>query len=299
MTAATATRPPLPGLPAVAFLLVALSAPGVGQTIGRPAEFPSADPAARFPDRPRSEFPGSGEDAPAQGGCNVPGFSVNAALANDNRRTTGLVLAEGGYGPPVQRSLLAARLHNVQCRKVDAELATSYSLHDARIFEEKVFMARAMFEPLARVRVYGGIAYVDNPDGLFRSHSAYLMGGIEYQSLWGATFEADLIRDVKQHGDWVTLQLTKRHRLGSLRRGAAFFYRHGPGATGTRHLPGNSGTESITGIPSVFYRSLLEIDDGPLTWYVEVSPHVSFVSRATGVRKRHLLVAAGMRMDFP
>ena len=93
--------------------------------------------------------------------------------------------------------------------------------------------------------------------------------------------------------------MTKRHRLGSLRHGAIFYYRHGLGATGTRHLPGNTNTESITGVPSVFYRSLLEIDDGPVTWYMEVSPHVSFVSRATGVPKHHLLVAAGMRMDFP
>ena len=293
----TATR--IPRLSAVLLLAVLPAGLAVGQTIGRPAEFPSADPMARFPDRPKSEFPGSEQDGPERGGCNVPGFSLNAGLANDNRRTTGLVLAEGGFGPPVQRSLLAARLHNIQCRKVDGEIAVSYSLHDARLFEEKVFMARGMFEPLARVRVYGGIAYVDNPEGLFRPHSAYLMGGIEYPTVWGATLEADFIRDVKQHGDWATLQLTKRHRLGASRHGAAFYYRHGLGATGTRHLPGNSGTESITGVPSVFYRSLLEIADGPVTWYFEVSPHVSFVSRATGVRKHHLLVAAGMRMDFP
>ena len=307
LTPATATRSPLPGKrprtfarrAAAAAVPVLFAAVALGQTIERPAEFPAADPEARFPDRPKSEFPGVAHEGPKQGGCNVPGVAVNAALANDNRRTTGLVLAEGGYGPPVQRSLLTARLHNVQCRKVDAELATSYSLHDARVFEEKVFMARAMFEPLARVRVHGGIAYVTNPEGLFRSRSVYLMGGIEYPTLWGATFEADFIRDVKQHGDWGTLQVTKRHRLGSLRRGAAFYYRHGFGATGTRHLPGNTNTESITGVPSVFYRSLLEIDDGPVTWYMEVSPHVSFVSRATGVRKHHLLVAAGMRMDFP
>ena len=185
----------------------------------------------------------------------------------------------------MQRSLLAARLHNVQCRKVDAELATSYSLHDARVFEEKVFMGRAMFEPLARVRVHGGIAYVTNPEGLFRSRSVYLMGGIEYPILWGATFEADFIRDVKQHGDWGTLQVTKRHRLGSLRHGAIFYYRHGLGATGTRHLPGNTNTESITGVPSVFYRSLLEIDDGPVTWYMEVSPHVQLCEPGHGSAK--------------
>ncbi len=307
LTPDLATRSPLSGKRPPAFvraaaapaLLVIFAAAALGQTIERPVEFPSAAPEARFPDRPKSEFPGVENGGPAQGGCNVPGIAVNAELANDNRRTTGLVLAEGGYGPPVQRSLLAARLHNVQCRKVDAELATSYSLHDARVFEEKVFMGRAMFEPLARVRGYGGIAYVTNPEGLFRSRSVYLMGGIEYPILWGATFEADFIRDVKQHGDWGTLQVTKRHRLGSSRRGATFYYRHGLGATGTRHVPGNTTTESITGVPSVFYRSLLEIDDGPVTWYMEVSPHVSFVSRATGVRKHHLLVAAGMRMDFP
>ena len=306
LTPATATRSPFHGkrsrtfLPRVAAVVPVLFAVvALGQTIERPADFPSPDPEARFPDRPLSEFPGVEQDGREQGGCNVPGVGVNAELANDNRRTTGLVLAQGGFGPPVQRSLLTARLSNVQCRKVDAELATSYSLHDTRIFEEKVFMARAMFEPLAHVKVYGGIAYATNPKDLFRSRSAYLMGGIEYPSLWGTSLQADFIRDVKQHGDWVTLQLTKRHRLGSLRRGAEFYYRHGLGATGTRHLPGNLNTESITGVPSVFYRSLLEIDDGPVTWYVEVSPHVSFVSRATGVRKHHLLVAAGMRLDFP
>ena len=301
MTSAAAIRTAFLGkfLPSAVLLLAWPAGPVVGQTVGRPAEFPSPDPAQRFPDRPKSGFPDSEQDSPSQGECNAPGFSVDAALANDNRRATGLVLAEGGYAPPVQRSLLSARLHNVACRKVDAELSTSYSLHDVSSLEEKIFMARAMFEPLPRVSVYGGLAYVDNPEGLFRPYSAYLMGGIEYPSLWGTTFVADYIRDIEQHGDQVTLQWTKRHRLGSLPRGAVFYYRHRLGATGTRHLPGNRDTQSITGIPSVFYRSLFEIDDGPVTWFFEISPHVSFVSRATGVRKRHLLVSAGMRMDFP
>lgn len=270
-----------------------------GQTARRPDEFPAPSPTAHFPDQPKTKFIDLQQDDTKEGGCNVPGLSANAALANDNRRTTGLVLAEGGFTPPVQRSLLTIRLNNVQCRKVDAELAMSYSLHDAHIFEEKMFIARAMFEPLARVRVYGGIAYVDNPEGLFRSHSAYLVGGIEYPSIWGTNFTGHYMRDVKQNGDWVNLQLTKRHRLGSLSRGTVFYFRHGLGATGTRHLPGNANTENITGIPSIFYRSLVEIDDGPVTWYFEASPHVSFVSRATGVRKHHMLVSAGVRMDFP
>ena len=51
-------------------------------------------------------------------------------------------------------------------------------------------------------------------------------------------------------------------------------------------------------MPSAFYRAILEIDDGPVTWYFEASPHVSFVSRATGVRKHHVLVTAGLRFEL-
>lgn len=252
------------------------------------------------------EFPGLSDvvlpdatpEQPEQRGCNVPSYSVDASLTNDNRRTTGLVLAEGGYWPPVQQSMLTARLNNVQCRKADGEISMSYSLHDARVFEEKQFRARGMFEPIPRVHVYGGIAYYLNPEGLFKSRSVFLIGGAEYPTAFGAMLQADYLRDVKENGDWLTVQIMKRHRLGRMRRGAVFYYRHGFGATGTRKLPGNEATPDINGIPSVFYRAILEIDDGPVTWYIEASPHVSFVSRATGVRDRHFLFAVGMRFDI-
>jgi len=209
------------------------------------------------------------------------------------------VFGEGGYTPPVQQSRLSARLNNIQCRKVDGEISAWYSLHDARVFEEKRFQARGMFEPFAHVHVYGGISYYDNPEDTFSSRSIFFIGGAEYPTVLGLTFNADYLWDAKEHGEWLTLQVTKRHKLGTIRRGAVFTYRHGLGATGTHSLPGNTNTPSITGVPSVFYRAILEIDDGPVTWYMEASPHVSFVSRATGVRKKHVLLAIGLRMDFP
>ena len=254
---------------------------------------------AQFPGGPEDRFPRPDGNSREKRGCNVPSASIDALLTNDNRRTNGLVLAEGGYFPPVQQSRLTARLNNVQCRKVDGEISAWYSLHDARIFEEKRFMARGMFEPFARVHVYGGIAYYDNPQDSLRSRSIYFIGGAEYPTVFGMTFNADYLWDVKQHGEWLTLQVTKRHKLGTIRRGAVFTYRHGLGASATHSLPGNTNTPNITGVPSVFYRAILEIDDGPVTWYMEASPHVSFVSPATGVPKKHLLVAVGLRMDFP
>ena len=254
---------------------------------------------AQFPDSPEVRFPRSGSDSAEKRGCNVPSASIDASLRNDNRRTTGLVLAEGGYFPPVQQSKLTARLNNVQCRKVDGEISAWYSLHDAKVFEEKRFEARGMFEPFARVHIYGGISYYSNPKDLFRSRSIFFLGGAEYPTFRGLTFNADYLWDAKEHGEWLTVQLTKRHKLGTIRRGAAFTYRHGLGATGTHSLPGNKNTPSITGIPSVFYRAILEIDDGPVTWYMEASPHVSFVRRATGVRKKHVMLAIGMMLDFP
>ena len=254
---------------------------------------------AQFPDSPEVRFPRSDGDSGENRGCNVPSASIDASLRNDNRRTTGLVLAKGGYFPPVQQSMLTARWNNIQCRKVDGEISAWYSLHDARVFEEKRFQARGMFEPFARVHVYGGISYYDNPKDLFSSRSIFFIGGAEYPTVLGMTFNADYLWDAKEHGEWLTLQVTKRHTLGTIRRGAVFTYKHGLGATGTHSLPGNTNTASITGVPSVFYRAILEIDDGPVTWYMEASPHLSFVSRATGVRKKHVLVAVGLRMDFP
>jgi hypothetical protein len=253
----------------------------------------------QFPDSPEVRSPRSDADSREKRGCNVPSASIDASLRNDNRRTTGLVLAKGGYLPPVQQSMLTARLSNVQCRKVDGEISAWYSLHDAKVFEEKRFQARGMFEPFARVHVYGGIAYYSNPRDLFRSRSIFFLGGAEYPTFLGLTFNADYLWDAKEHGEWLTLQLTKRHKLGTIRRGAVFTYRHGLGATGTHSLPGNTNTPSITGVPSVFYRAILEIDDGPVTWYLEASPHLSFVSRATGVRKKHVMLAVGMTLDFP
>ena len=253
----------------------------------------------QFPGRPEIRFPTREDGSSDNRSCNVPSASLDASLANDNRRTTGLVFANGGYAPPVQQSMFTARLSNVQCRKVDGEISAWYSLHDAKVFEEKRFQARGMFEPFARVHVYGGISYYDNPEEFFRTRSLFFIGGAEYPTVLGMTFNADYLWDVKDHGEWLTLQVTKRHRLGAMRRGAVFTYRHGLGATGTHSLPANKATDSMTGVPSVFYRAILEIDDGPVTWYMEASPHVSFVSRATGVRKKHVMVAVGMKVDFP
>ena len=264
-----------------------------------PLRYPASATTAGFPQlpaAPESGFPG--DDPPEPRACNAPSFSLDASLTNDNRRTTGLVLGEGGF-PPVQQSLISGRLKNVRCESVDLELSAWYSLHDASSFDEMQFRSRAIVEVMPNVHVYGGIAYYDNPDGLFATKSLYLIGGVEYPSVWGTTVKADYLRDVKEHGDWLTAMFLKSHELGSTRNGAVFTYKHGLGATATRNLPANSNTPSMTGVPSAFYRAILEIDDGPVTWYFEASPHVSFVSRATGVRKKHLLVTAGVRIEVP
>ena len=248
------------------------------------------------PDAPEAGFPG--DEPPEPKACNAPSFSLDASLLNDNRRTTGLVLSEGGF-TPVQQSLVSGRLKNIRCERVDLELSAWYSLHDASSFDEMRFRSRAIVEVIPNVQVYGGIAYYDNPDGLFATKSLYLIAGAEYPSVWGTTVKADYLRDVKDHGDWLTVMFLKSHELGSTRKGAIFTYKHGLGATATRKLPANSNTPSMTGVPSTFYRAILEIDDGPVTWYFEASPHVSFVGRTTGVRKKHLLVTAGVRIEVP
>jgi hypothetical protein len=237
------------------------------------------------------------EDTPR--GCNTPGFSLHGSLTNDNRRTSGLVLSEGGYAPPVQQGQAALRVENVLCERVHLELSGWYSLHDISIFKENRFHARGIYQGLPGVTLYGGFAYYDNPEGLYTSRSFYTMAGAEYPSFWGTTVQADYLHDIHESGDWLTVMVSKTHRLGATRNGAVFNYRHGLGATGTRSLPGDTDTPSITGIPSVFYRGSVEILDGPLVWYVEASPHVSFVSEATGVPKRHFLVAAGVRLEVP
>ena len=237
------------------------------------------------------------EEAPRA--CNSPGFTLDGSITNDNRRTTGLVLAQGDYFPPVQQGLGAFRLENVLCEKAHLEASAWYSMHDVSTFEENRFQARGIYEGFPEVRLYGGFAYYDNPKGLFTSRSFYLIAGTEYPSFWGTTVQADYLRDIHESGDWLTVVVSKRHRLGSTQRGAVFSYRHGLGATGTRSLPGDVDTPSMTGVPSVFYRGTVEVDDGPLVWYLAASPHVSFVSPATGVPKRHFLVKAGVRLVMP
>ena len=59
------------------------------------------------------------EEAPRA--CNSPGFTLDGSITNDNRRTTGLVLAQGDYFPPVQQGLGAFRLENVLCEKAHLE----------------------------------------------------------------------------------------------------------------------------------------------------------------------------------
>lgn len=232
-------------------------------------------------------------------GCNSSSVSFDGSLTNDNRRTTGLVLSQGGYLPPVQQSLFVGRIENIRCERIHLEGSVWYSLHDVSAFKEKRFQGRAIYEPFSDVSIYGGLAYYDNAAGLFTATSSYLIGGVEYPTFWGVRFSADYLRDIRENGDWLTVMLTKRYRLGATESGAVFSYLHGFGATGTRSLPGDIDTPSMTGIPSVFYRALLEIEDGPVVWYAEASPHVSFVSRATGVPKRHFRIAVGLRMSFP
>ena len=237
------------------------------------------------------------EDAPR--GCNTPGFSLHTSLTNANRRTSGLLLSESGYFPPINQSKAALRVENVLCERVQLELSAWSSLHKASVFEENRFQARGIYQGLPDVTLYGGFAYYDNPEGLYTSRSFYLMAGAEYPSFWGTRVQADFLHDVHESGDWLTVMLSKTHRLGATGRGAVFNYRHGLGATGTRSLPGDTDTPSMTGIPSVFYRGGIEILDGPIVWYFEASPHVSFVSPETGVPKRHFLIAAGIRLVMP
>lgn len=261
--------------------------------------------SAQTGELPPLRYPGSTatvgfprDTSPEKTTCNTPSFSLDASLTNDNRRTTGLVLGDGGF-PPVQQSLISGRLKNVRCESVDLELSAWYSLHDASSFSEMRFRSKAIIEVMPKVHVYGGIAYYDNPDGMFATKSLYLIGGVEYPSFWGTVVTADYLRDVQDNGDWLTLMLLKSHEIWSTKEGAIFTYRHGLGATATRKLPANYYTPSMTGIPSAFYRAILEIDDGPVTWYFEASPHVSFVSRSTGIPKSHLLVTAGVRIEVP
>ena len=113
------------------------------------------------------------EEAPRA--CNSPGFTLDGSITNDNRRTTGLVLAQGDYFPPVQQGLGAFRLENVLCEKAHLEASAWYSMHDVSTFEENRFQARGIYEGFPEVRLYGGFAYYDNPKGLFTSRSFYLI----------------------------------------------------------------------------------------------------------------------------
>jgi len=235
------------------------------------------------------------EDAPR--GCNTPGFTLQGSLTNDNRRASGLILSDGGYFPPVHQGLAALRLENVLCERVHLELSGWYSLHDVSVFKENRFQARGIYQGLPGVTLYGGFAYYDNPEGLYTSRSFYLMAGGEYPSIWGTTVHGDYLHDVHQSGDLLTLMVSKKHRLATTRNGAVFNFRHGLGVTGTRSLPGDTDTPSITGIPSLFYRAGVEVLDGPAVWYLEASPHVSFVSPETGVPKHHFLITAGIRLE--
>lgn len=231
--------------------------------------------------------------------CNAPGFTLDGWITNDNRRTSGLVLAEGDYFPPVQQGLGQFRLENVLCEKAHLEVAVRYSLHDISRFEENRFHARGIYEGIPDVKLYGGFAYYDNPAGLYASRSFYLMAGAEYPSFWGTTVNADFLHDIHESGDWLTVMLSKRHHLHTTDHGAVFSYRHGIAATGTRSLPGDVDTPSMTGVPSVFYRGAIEVEDGPLVWYMAASPHVSLMSPATGVPKHHFLLTVGVRLVMP
>jgi len=237
------------------------------------------------------------EDGPQA--CNAPGFTLDGSITNDNRRTTGLVLAQGDYFPPVQQGLGQFRLENVLCAKAHLEVSVQYSLHDISTFEENRFQARGIYEGIPDVRLYGGFSYYDNPAGLYTSRSFYLSAGAEYPTFWGTTVNADFLHDIHESGDWLTVMVSKRHHLHTTDHGAVFSFRHGLAATGTRSLPGDVDTPSMTGIPSVFYRGAIEINDGPLVWYLAASPHVSFMSPETGVPTRHFLLTAGVRLVMP
>lgn len=240
----------------------------------------------------------TGDSATADTECYSPYLRTDLALLNVNRRTTGLVNGEGSFNAPVQQTEMAFGLERFRCDPVTFEAGAWYSLHNGGRFEEKRFYGRAVVEVVPKVRVYGGVAYYDNPPGLFASRSVFLFTGGEYPTIWGVIFSGEYKRDYYEHGDWWTLQFRKSHRLG-VWRGAVFRYDHALGATATRDLPTNTTTPGVTGIPSIYYRSMFEIDDGPVTWYVEASPHVSYVSRATGVRKHQMLFAVGVRTTLP
>ncbi len=239
-----------------------------------------------------------GEQQPEYKRCNQPWAAADASITNDDRRTSGLVLAKSGSFPPVQQTRLSGGIGNVLCQDTDVEFSGWYSVGELSESQETRVSGRVIVEVMPRVRVYGGFASYDNPEGFYRPNSLYLMAGSQYPSIWGTTFSADYLRDLRANGDWLTMMFVKSHELGRTREGAIFTYKQGLGATVTRQLPGDSDTPEINGVPSAFYRAILEIDDGPVTWYFEASPHVSFVSRATGVRKHHLLVAAGLRFEL-
>ena len=151
--------------------------------------------------------------------CNAPSFSLDASLLNDNRRTTGLVLSEGGF-PPVQQSLVSGRLKNVRCERVDLELSAWYSLHDASSFDEMRFRSRAIVEVIPNVHVYGGIAYYDNPDGLFATKSLYLIAGAEYPSVWGTTVKGGLSARCKGQWRLADAHVSKEPRTGVHQKGS-------------------------------------------------------------------------------
>ncbi len=258
-----------------------------------------APPVSGEPPWQAAERDSNTQDEDGPRACNAPGFTLDGSIANDNRRTTGLVLADGSYFPPVQQGLGQFGLENVLCEKAHLEVAVRYSLHDISRFEENRFHARGIYEGIPDVKLYGGFAYYDNPAGLYTSRSFYLMAGAEYPSFWGTTINADFLHDIHESGDWLTVMVSKRHHLHTTDHGAVFSYQHGLAATGTRSLPGDVDTPSMTGVPSVFYRGAIEVNDGPLVWYLAASPHVSLMSPETGVPKRHFLLTAGVRLVMP
>ena len=254
--------------------------------------FPLAPPQGGQP--PGVGFPG--ETEPDYKRCNQPFVAVDAAVASDDRRTNGMVLSERGF-PPTQQTRLSGGVANAFCQDTDVEISGWYSAGELSYLHETRVSGRVIVEVMPRLRVYGGLASWDNPEGFYRPNSLFGMLGTEYPSIWGTTVSADYLRDLRENGDWLTVTIFKNHEIGRTRHGAIFTYKHGLGVTVTRQLPGNLETPEITGVPSAFYRAILEIDDGPVTWYLEASPHVSFVSRQTGVRKHHMLVTAGLRFD--
>ncbi len=273
--------------------IVSLRVAGAPPQSGSPSSF-FAMPQSRLP--PGASYPG--EQEPEYKRCNQPFVAVDASLSNDDRRTTGFVLPKSGRFPPVQQTRLSGGVANALCQDTDIEFAGWYSASELSELQETRVSGRVIVEVMPRVRVYGGFTSYDHPEGFYRPNSLYLMAGSEYPSLWGTTFSADYLRDLRENGDWLTMMFLKSHELGRTREGAIFTYKQGLGTTLTRQLPGDADTPEINGVPSAFYRAILEIEDGPVTWYFEASPHVSFVSRATGVRKHHVLVTAGLRFEL-